>query len=105
MDWEKIGSFGVDSGQVLITDPCYLHDWKDGDFDEKSVEVKSIKKSGIYPYSYVGACVRTLSDAEGGAIGLGCDGVAVSSGYGDGTYDVWVRRAGGKIKELKVVFF
>ena len=27
-----IGHFCVDSGQVMIGDPCYLHDWKADDF-------------------------------------------------------------------------
>jgi hypothetical protein len=28
----KIGVVGVDSGQLIITDPCYLRDWKDEEF-------------------------------------------------------------------------
>ena len=29
---EMVGYVGVDSGQVMIVDPCYLGEWKDNDF-------------------------------------------------------------------------
>ena len=33
---ELIGYVGVDSGQVMIVDPCYLGDWKDNDFNYRT---------------------------------------------------------------------
>lgn len=31
-----IGQIGVDSGQVMIVDPCYLKEWKDNEFSYKT---------------------------------------------------------------------
>lgn len=28
-EWKKIGAVGVDSGQLMVCDPCYLSRWKD----------------------------------------------------------------------------
>lgn len=40
---EKIGECGVDSGQLMIVDPCYLKDWKDNEF---KLEREYIDKKG-----------------------------------------------------------
>lgn len=114
-EWVKIGTFGVDSGQVLITDPCYVKDFVGDDkedFDEK--KIKAMQKSGVYPYSYNGACARTLNDEKdkkgnpqrgAGSIGLGCDGVVANTGFGDGEYPVYARFEDGRCKEIKIIFF
>lgn len=40
-----LGHIGVDSGHVLITDPCYLSAWKDNEFkDIRIYELKGAKK-------------------------------------------------------------
>lgn len=105
--WVKIGSFGVDSGQVLITDPCYLNEWKADEFDEPAI--KKMQKSGKFEYSYNGACAKTLTENENGRdaghIGLGCDGVVAPTGYGDGVYDVMALYESGRVKEIKIEFF
>ena len=49
-----LGHVGVDSGQLLITDPCYLHDWKDNPPEGEERPCK-----GLYSYSYDGACSAT----------------------------------------------
>jgi hypothetical protein len=33
---ELIGYVGVDSGQVMIVDPCYLGNWKDNEFNYRT---------------------------------------------------------------------
>lgn len=33
---ELIGYVGVDSGQVMIVDPCYLSEWKDNEFEYRT---------------------------------------------------------------------
>ena len=104
--WVKIGTFGVDSGQVLITDPCYVKDFigdDKEDFDDK--KIKEIQKSKKYPYSYNGACARTLSKRQAGSIGLGCDGVVSETGFGDGEYSVYAKYEDSRVKELRIVFF
>ena len=36
-DTKLLGTFAVDSGQVMIGDPCYLKDWKDNDYKAKRI--------------------------------------------------------------------
>lgn len=84
-----MGYVGVDSGQLMVVDPCYLGKWEDNDaeFDE-SIEVN--------PRSYAAACRNTLSEKGFGEIPFerGHAGFAVTfaSGLGDGHYPVigWV---------------
>ena len=33
MKVKRLGTFGVDSGQFMIVDPCYLDTWKDNEFN------------------------------------------------------------------------
>ena len=72
-----IGKCGVDSGQLLIIDPCYLNKWKDGevDFDKKK-----------YLNDYDEACKITCGKNAGGEHSK--LGVVLSSGYGDGVYPI-----------------
>lgn len=94
-----LGSFGVDSGQVIITDPCYLKDWTNNEFTGEG-------DTRVFDYSYNGACNKTLNDKlMGGVIGLGSDGVVASTGYGDGVYPVYAVYENNRIKELSIKFF
>tara|TARA_B100000902_G_C27201447_1_gene859284 strand:+ start:402 stop:860 length:459 start_codon:yes stop_codon:yes gene_type:complete len=34
---KHLGTFGVDSGQVMLVDPCYLSDFKNDDFKDERV--------------------------------------------------------------------
>lgn len=101
---KKIGEVGVDSGQVIITDPCYLKGFQNDECGSDK-EIKKMQESGEYPYSYAGACARTLSEEQGGEIGLGEQGVVSSSGFGDGSYPVYAEYSEGRVKALRIVFF
>ena len=100
-----LGYCAVDSGQLMITDPCYASDWLDemktegGEFDG------SLKPfaDGSYPYSYNGACSATLSDKSGGQLGNFNTGVAVSTG-GDGWFPVVATYRNGFIEEIRIEF-
>lgn len=83
-----VGYVGVDSGQIMITDPCYIGDYWDNEYHEKKVENgKNDPKNRDMDYS--GACAATLSPEGFGFIR---DLTFVtSSGYGDGTYPVYVQ--------------
>lgn len=72
-----IGYCGVDSGQLLVIDPCYLSKWKDGDFAGSDKVANN---------SYAKACNITLTKQGGGEVEEG--GVVFASGYGDGNYPV-----------------
>ena len=101
MKKEIIGYCAVDSGQILITDPCYLHDWKGNDFKED--------KKKIGEYSYSGVCNTTLSKKGGGGLkfkkGHMGAGVAIGTAYGDGLYPVYVKKdKSGRILEATITF-
>jgi hypothetical protein len=78
-----IGYFGVDSGQVMIGDPCYLGKFKNDEYRDKQV--------GKSNYSYSGACKETMSKEQGGTLknDIGAEmAVVASTGFGDGSYPV-----------------
>lgn len=77
------GYIGVDSGQIMIGDPCYLDGWDSNSNDEWDIEGKEGQ------YCYQGVSATTIRDTYG-EIGDG-RAVAMSSGYGDGQYPVYVQ--------------
>lgn len=94
-----VGHCGVDSGQILLADPCYINSFKDGETFAPAEAV-----DGQYPFSYNGACGATLSDKSAGQLG-NATGVAVSSGWGDGVYPVYADYDhDGKITSVTIVF-
>ena len=82
---KKIGECGVDSGQILLIDPCYVY--KDeygsgGNYDE--------------------CCQITLSDDKAGETTLG---VVTSTYSGDGVYPVYATTDEyGAIMSVEIVF-
>ena len=93
----KIGEVGVDSGQLMIVDPCYIEShWKEEDFDDE-------KKSKEL-FSYNAVCKETLGKTCYGQIGNGL-AVAFSSGYGDGCYPVYAEiNEEGRVMKITVDF-
>jgi hypothetical protein len=104
-----IGHVAVDSGQLMICDPCYIKakDWEDGPFERAKPD-----NAGYYPFNYNGACGATLSDELAGRMFFesGFDGAAVAfaSGFGDGFYPVYATYVddpdfGKRIAKVEVV--
>lgn len=94
---ELLGVIGVDSGQIIICDPCYLKKWKDNEYSRKL-------EDGDF-FSYNAACHATKKNG-GGCIGtFPGHAVVLQTGYGDGLYDVEVLKKDGRIKEVKIKFF
>jgi len=107
-DWVQIGELDVDAGVCWIGDPCYIlseeareeHDWlqsweKFCDFSEKLEEAFQ-KHTPIHGVARFPHTEENL-DRQG-------LGITVSTGYGDGTYPVYVKRVGNCIAEVKIVF-
>lgn len=95
---EYVGSFGVDSGQVMVGDPCYLDEWKSNRNDEWNLEGK------VGQYSYQGASATTLTDLSSGELGIG-NAVVFSTGYGDGLYPVYALiNDEGRIEKVVIDF-
>jgi hypothetical protein len=99
-NWFKIGEVGVDSGQLILTDPCYMKQWKDDGYHPEDAPDGE--------YSYSGVCKGTNKNQYVQCqYTMGHNGIAVafSTGYGDGTYPVFAKRgAEGRIMEVKVLF-
>lgn len=88
VEMRLVGHIGVDSGQVMVTDPCYIPQFINNDLplDEGNPSGKPTLPS--YPFSYAGACHATLSTDRAGVLDRGM-GVASSTAYGDGQYAVY----------------
>jgi hypothetical protein len=96
-NWVVIGSCSVDSGTLMIIDPCYI----DGGFDYDAWA----------PYDpTANDCLRRDQTALGvipcptDSYGLDSDlGVAFSTAYGDGSYTVWGRlNSAGRVVAIMV---
>lgn len=81
-----VGHVSVDSGQIILVDPCYVDDGLD----------------------YYEVCEVTLSDNHAGSWMNG-HAVATSTGYGDGSYPVYVEYEdcgswGKRVKSVTIEF-
>jgi hypothetical protein len=91
------GSFGVDSGQAMVGDPCYLDDWDTNKNEEWNIEGKQGQ------YSYHGASATTIEDNYG-ELGL-AKAVVFNTGYGDGVYPVYVElNEDGRVSKVIIDF-
>ena len=94
---ELVGSFGVDSGQAMVGDPCYLDGWKTNEGEDWNLEGK------IGEYSYHGASATTLDDVAG-TLGGGL-AVVFNTGYGDGVYPVYAKfNEDGRVAKIVIDF-
>ncbi len=101
-----IGEVGVDSGQVMITDPCYVKDFKN---DEPFLQENELSNGDNFAYSYSGCCDATCNAPHHGqldyALGHPGAGVVSTTAYGDGVYPVYAEiEDNGTIAALIVEF-
>lgn len=106
MKTRVLGHVSVDSGQVLIVDPCYLKDWQHGEMGH--CEPNTDGPGWTFedePKNHYDECAHaTLSAERGGAV-LDELAVASSTGYGDGTYAVLAEvNREGRIVRLVIDF-
>lgn len=88
---EAIGTCAVDSGQLLIVDPCYLSRWKDNELNDPFTESD---------LSYSHACDITLNHINrAGTLG-NSSAVVFAPGFGDGVYPVIAHYKDYGTKEL-----
>ena len=88
-EWEKIGTIGVDAGLCWVGDPCYVLGL-DSSHGPKTWDAFCEKLS------------MTTDPSE--PLGKGI-GFAISTGYGDGEYPVYIKRnKEGRIIRILVKF-
>ena len=91
--WIKRGKVGVDSGQIMVGDPCYIGADFAGEHDAKPA------------MNYAGACAASLSPKQCGNFGGGSMAFCTSSGYGDGEYPVYVKyNSDGRVAAIMIRF-
>ena len=83
----RVGEVCVDSGQVMIVDPCYVMDTDSETFGA----VCDVTTTGPRFGEFLAAGVAGM-------------GVASSSGYGDGVYDVYADVVDGCVARLVIEF-
>ena len=96
-----LGHVGVDSGQLLLCDPCYIDSqWKQEDFTDTVSE---------HSFNYNACSKATLSKKRAGQLNykMGHEGVGVafSTAFGDGFYPVFQNFDDqGELISVQVVF-
>ncbi|MBF4577722.1 DUF4241 domain-containing protein [Frondihabitans sp. VKM Ac-2883] len=100
-----IGEVGVDSGQLMVTDPCYIdQEWQQEPFTLRG-GVKPADDA-VFSYSYNGACNATVSGGGHGQLvykmGHEGAGVVFQTAWGDGGYPVYAEKHDGRIVRVYV---
>ena len=96
-DWIKVGEIGVDAGICWVGDPCYvLHTSAPKAIGRDWLQFCDLLRSGA------GSEGATQFNYDMGHAGLG---VVVPTGYGDGTYPVYVQKnEAGRVVAVMVDF-
>ena len=84
---KKIGSVSVDSGTILIADPCY---WLNDKTYQKEIVKPDFDLFRAIPHD------RGMSGGKG---------LITTTGFGDGQYPVYAEIKKGRIKSITIEFF
>jgi len=88
----KIGEVSVDSGQILIVDPCYLDRWKDGPF----------RKGILSDDNNYAECCNITNDPGFGQVFYDL-AVTTTTLYGDGSYPVYAIFINGETRPKRII--
>jgi len=94
-----IGQVAVDSGQIMIIDPCYIN----ADFVKEFDPATKGNEQSDYEMNYDGCCNASLSSKGYGQL----EGLAIACGtlYGDGVYPVYAEMdSRNRVKTLTIDF-
>lgn len=93
MHTKMIGQIPVDSGQIMIVDPCYIRNWDDKYEPDAPSDV----------LGYAGCCSASNNADLAGEVGG--VGVVTGTGYGDGYYPVYATyTAEGRVARVTIDF-
>jgi hypothetical protein len=99
-----IGEVGVDSGLLMVTDPCYIDDEWQKEPVKLSDEVNG--DDAVFSYSYNGAGNAALRGSGHGQLayklGHAGAGVVFQTAWGDGGYPVYAEKHDGRIVRVYV---
>ena len=108
--WVKIGMCAVDSGTIMLVDPCYVLP----DSINKKGKLESHHGKDSYTYEKLMSEIfegeKDLLPKQICFSGIGGTGVVTGSGFGDGNYPVYALISdegdwGKRVKEVKIKFF
>jgi len=108
--WEFVGQIGVDSAQLLLTDPCNIvNEWGSNSLEESDLENLPESWEDAQDFDYAGCCRAASSGDMAGQLkyrrGHAGAGVCLTTGYGDGLYNVMVKRTkNGRIASVRINF-
>lgn len=105
----KIGDIAVDSGQIMIADPCYINADFVKEFDPGQLgEFDDAPAQDQYEMNYDGCCNATLNKNGFGQLGNEFTnklGIACRTMWGDGVYPVYAETdRDGRIKTITIDF-
>lgn len=113
-EWVKVGTIGVDAGLCWIGDPCYILHKTSEELDKRGLGNSWSDNMGQSKHGLNSFCDKLHPSASGlknkdedmqDAKSFGYLGVVVSTGYGDGGYNVYIKHdPSGRVAEVKVVF-
>jgi hypothetical protein len=93
--WILIGHCAVDSGQLMVCDPCYIDSlWSKKEFNTNTDKPRN-------DFSYDGASTTTIRQVAGELDNA--TACVTSTTYGDGRYPVYVRYEGGSPMEFRIM--
>lgn len=87
-DLKKIGTVCVDSGQLLLVDPCYLGKKQFKDLYQECCDATYDEKN---PKKVFDQVINSL-------------GLCTSTGYGDGEYSVYAEVKSGRVMKIVIDF-
>lgn len=91
--WQCVGAIHVDAGLMYLGDPCYVLG------DDASSKVESWDAFCEDPV------LKKMDEGGlGAAIWQNGTGAICSTGYGDGTYEVFIKKYDNRVAEMKIVF-
>ena len=109
--WRPVGVIGVDAGLVTIGDPCYYsvrsiaemrEAWEAGFDETRKFFKKDEWQELVIRQHYDGSDDSNQSKDD---INDALAAITVSSGYGDGCYNVFAKFSDGRISAVLIEFF